>query len=63
VEFYVTYRWIRGGKREATVREYRRRGGAVVAGSEEVLGAPLPPLRATLHRFRSFDLDYSPCRH
>jgi hypothetical protein len=29
----------------------------------EVLGLPLPPLRAVLHRFRTFDIDHSPCRH
>ena len=43
-------------------------GGGGVEGlrvEEEagVLGAPLPPTRAVLHRYRTFHLDYSPCRH
>ena len=36
--------------------------GVVVKG-DAVLGEPLPEWRATLHRFRSFSLNHSPCRH
>ena len=62
-DFFVAYRWVLRGEREERVREYRRVGGTTVAGAEEVLGAPLPRARAVLHRFRTFDLDRSPCRH
>jgi hypothetical protein len=38
-------------------REYQKNGWAVVMGGEDVVGAPLLPLRAMLHRFRTFNLD------
>ena len=60
--FFLKYRWVRGGVVEPKVLEYRLRGGVVVKG-DAVLGAPLPEWRATLHRFRTFSLTSSPCRH
>lgn len=60
--FYLRYRWVRGGVVEPKVLEYRKRGGVVVKG-DAVLAEPLPEWRATLHRFRTFSLTGSPCRH
>ena len=62
-DFTLRYRWVRGGETEAKTREFRARGGELVKGSDPALAAPLPPWRAVLHRFRTFHLEYSPCRH
>ena len=59
----LRYRWVRGGETEAKTREFRARGGALVKGSDPALAAHVPPWRALLHRFRTFHLEYSPCRH
>ena len=45
------------------IHEHRRRGGVLMAGSNASLEQPLPSFRAWLHRYRTFDLGYSPCRH
>jgi hypothetical protein len=61
---FVRYRWILpDGKAEARVRTYRRRGGARTASSDPQLDEPISSLRAMLHRYRTFDPSYSPCRH
>ena len=62
-DFYVRYREIRGGRAERKVRLYRRRGGRRVAGSDADLDEPLSAVRAIVHRYRTFDAGYSPCRH
>ena len=65
-DFFVRYRLVDAGERgsrKGTVREYRRRNGVLVGGSDALLEEPLPPLRALAHRYRTFDVAYSPCRH
>ena len=63
-DFYVRYRDLRhAGTSKPAVREYRRRGGVRTRGSDASLDEPLPTWRAMLHRFRTFDDRYSPCRH
>eukprot|EP00966_Prymnesium_polylepis_P000079 1776-Prymnesium_polylepis.1 len=52
-----------GGDGVGGVRVYRRKRGVLSRGSDAWLHEPLPPLRALLHRFRTFDLAESPCRH
>ena len=61
VDFTLRYREIG----DAKVREFRRVGGVRTNGSDASLAAPLPPLRAMVHRFRAWDAasDQSPCRH
>ena len=62
-DFYVRYREISRGKAERRVRVFRRRRGKRVAGSDPELEEPLTALRAIIHRYRTFDTAYSPCRH
>ena len=47
----------------AATRVYRRRKGKRTAGSDAALDEPVPALRAVLHRYRTFDTSYAPCRH
>ena len=66
LDFFVKYRRVGGdglpGHRAAT-RVYRRRKGKRTAGSDAALDEPVPALRAVLHRYRTFDTSYAPCRH
>jgi hypothetical protein len=66
LDFFVKYRRVGGdglpGHRAAT-RDYRRRKGKRTAGSDAALDEPVPALRAVLHRYRTFDTSYAPCRH
>lgn len=61
VSFVVRYRVV--GARSKALREYRRRDGQRTRGSDASLDEELPPLRAMLHRYRTFDAAYAPCRH
>ena len=62
-DFYVRYRVVADGAAEKQVKLFRRKRGKLVAGSDAALEEPLSPLRAVLHRYRTFDTSYSPCRH
>ncbi|KAL1528897.1 hypothetical protein AB1Y20_010219 [Prymnesium parvum] len=64
-DVYLKYRVFgnRTTQKPGAVRKYRRKGGKLLSGSDASLGEPLPHLRAALHRFRTFDMTYSPCRH
>lgn len=70
-DFYVRYRVLNGdgsgsGSSSATrgeLREYRRKGGRRTRTSDPELEEPLPVLRSMVHRYRTFDVGYSPCRH
>ena len=61
-DFYVRYRTLDAAGRGG-VREFRRRAGKLVHGSDARLEEPLPILRAAIHRYRTFDTAYAPCRH
>ena len=58
-DFFVRYRHV-GQKRQL---KYRRKGGVQTKGSDPSLDEPLPRWRALLHRYRTFDPAYAPCRH
>jgi len=62
-DFYLRYREIRAGAPVGPERLYRRRAGVRTAESDQRLDAPLPPIRALLHRFRAFDVEGNVCRH
>ena len=76
-DFYVRYRDVPGViaaggdsagagavRAEDVVREYRRQEGELMPGSDASLEKPLPPLRALLHKYRTFDRQgRAPCRH
>ena len=59
---FVTYRWVAGGRVVGATKTMKVAGGKA-RGGDEVLARPLPRWRALLHRYRSFSLDESPCRH
>lgn len=59
-DFFVRYVPLTPG---ASAREYRRRRGNRTAPSDPVLELPVPPLREMIHRYRTFDVGYAPCRH
>ena len=62
--FFVRYRVLAATRSGGNaMREYRRRNGQRTAGSDPKLEESLPWLRAALHRFRTFDSQYAPCRH
>ena len=63
--FYVRYSLVEEGAVEHTiVYEYSWHAGQRNhSGGGPPLDAPLSAWRAWLHRFRSFDPGYSPCRH
>ena len=64
--FFVRYRTLEAAAANSsrgTVREYRRRGGKRTASSDAGLERHVPWFRASLHRFRTFDVAYGPCRH
>lgn len=65
LDFFVKYRRVGGDglPHRAATRVYRRRKGKRTAGSDAALDEPVPALRAVLHRYRTFDTSYAPCRH
>ena len=66
LDFFVKYRRVGGDGLPghwAATRVYRRRKGKRTAGSDAALDEPVPALRAVLHRYRTFDTSYAPCRH
>jgi hypothetical protein len=62
-DFYLRYRELDDQGGRAKEREYRRRRGQRTRTSDPTLEEPLSFLRASLHRYRTFDTNYSPCRH
>ena len=59
----LRYHDVVRGQTGRTRKEYRLRQGRRTAGSDPALDEPLPWYRALLHRYRTFDVAYSPCRH
>ena len=63
-DFFVEYRWVRGGTEEdGPVRRLVVKGGKVVVGAESGLAVGLGAFEGWLRRFRTFDVGSSPCRH
>ncbi|KAL3927546.1 MAG: hypothetical protein SGPRY_002774 [Prymnesium sp.] len=64
-DVYVRYAYMNVSRaiESKNVYEYVRRGGLLLPGSDVSLEKPIPMLRDLLHRYRTFDLSYSPCRH
>ncbi len=60
-DFFVRYRHV--GQKRQPLLKYRRKGGVRTKGSDPSLDEPLPRWRAVLHRYRTFDPAYAPCRH
>ena len=62
-DFFMRYFELERGVAVGEVKIYRRVDGVRTEGSDPQLDAPLPPLRALLHRFRPFDHIAPVCRH
>ena len=60
LDFFVRYRLVGGGQ---GTRVYRRRHGNRTAESDAALDEPVTSFRSALHRYRTFDVSYAPCRH
>jgi hypothetical protein len=62
-DFYVKYRWVRGGSVDPALHTLVVKGGVVVKGAGSGLDVGLSAFDAWLRRFRTFDVGSSPCRH
>jgi len=62
-DFFVKYRWVRGGSVDPALHTLVVKGGGVVKGAGSGLDVGVSAFDAWLRRFRTFDVGSSPCRH